>query len=84
MCSGRAMTCVCDGGRGQPVLDCILFGDKRFGFSRTGERARRFARALQRGDSARGRKAPSWPYMSWAKAILGGAWRTATVTVQQG
>jgi 3-oxocholest-4-en-26-oate---CoA ligase len=29
-----------------PERDCIVFGDRRFSFAQTGERARRFARAL--------------------------------------
>jgi 3-oxocholest-4-en-26-oate---CoA ligase len=48
-----------------PDRDCIVFGDRRFSFAQTDERARRFARALhQRGLGARRERSELAPYES--------------------
>jgi acyl-CoA synthetase (AMP-forming)/AMP-acid ligase II len=48
-----------------PDRDCIVFGDRRFSFAQTDERARRFARALhERGLGARRERADLAPHES--------------------
>jgi acyl-CoA synthetase (AMP-forming)/AMP-acid ligase II len=60
-----------------PDRDCIVFGDRRFTFVQTDERARRFARALYGwGLGTHRERAELAPYKS-GQSHLGCTWRTA-------
>ena len=61
-----------------PDRDAIVFGDRRFTFAQTDERARRFARALHGWGSAPIGNAPNWRHTSRVRVTSGCTWPTAT------